>query len=462
MTFNDPHNEPLLIELSNDKLLACLTITNGIRPITRAEIDSVLKNNNVVHGIKEDTIEMILRLQQKDERFIIAKGTEPVDGENARIEYKFDTEDSRGRPQEMVDGRVDFYNLNLIQNVSKGQVLALKKPAMPGTPGKTVLGTEIPAKAGRDVHMVAGKNVELRDDNLTAVATANGYVVISGNKIGVSQVYQVPGNVDLSTGNIDFNGTVIIRGNIIEGFKVVAEGNVEVAGSIHGSVDCRGTLQVKNGIVGTKDTIIRAEGSIVAKFIQNSQVYSEDEVIAGEAIMHSNVYAKNSIKVGGKGVIVGGIVSAGESIICKNLGSQVGAITEVETGVNPEMRKQYAELKKQKQVKSVDLEKATKAINLLQQLRATQTEMHPDKKALLLQVIKTQDNISREIVDIDGKLLDIETYLEQAERGRILAQEYVWPGVKITIGSSIMMIKDRVSFVCFTKDGEQIKISSFS
>ncbi|MHB9093062.1 MAG: DUF342 domain-containing protein, partial [Eubacteriales bacterium] len=312
------------LELNNTKMEAYLRVSppEGGQPVTRQDIENALKEKNVIYGINDDIIDRAVNMQMVSEPLVIARGAAPIDGENARIDFKFTTDVLPGKPTEMVDGRVDYYSLNLIQNVEQGEVLAVKIPAGQGTPGRLVTGEEVPAKPGKDIQLSIGKNVELRENNSVAVSTANGHVLLSGNKINVSNVYEVKGDVDFNTGNIEFNGTVIVKGSVREGFKVIAEGDVEVMNTIaDGVVECTGNLKVKNGIVGRTKSKIKAGESVFTRFIENSSVESGGDIVVGEAIMHSKVSAKKSIVVGGKGVIVGGISRAGEEINCKIVGS---------------------------------------------------------------------------------------------------------------------------------------------
>ena len=47
-----------------------------------------------------------------------------------------------------------------------------------------------------------------------------GLVKIFEGKIIVNNVYEVPNNVGTSTGNIEFEGTVIVHGNVLTGFSI--------------------------------------------------------------------------------------------------------------------------------------------------------------------------------------------------------------------------------------------------
>ena len=69
-----------------------------------------------------------------------------------------------------------------------------------------------------------------------------------GRKISVLNVYHVPGNVGYATGNIDFAGSVVIRGDIENGFVVKAEGDVTVGGNVEGgSIYADGNITIRGG-----------------------------------------------------------------------------------------------------------------------------------------------------------------------------------------------------------------------
>jgi len=79
-----------------------------------------------------------------------------------------------------------------------------------------------------------GKNVLLAEDGLSLLAGIDGRVEIIDGKIHIYAVYEVSGNVDNSTGNIDFVGNVIIHGNVLTGFEVKSGGYIEVSGRVRG------------------------------------------------------------------------------------------------------------------------------------------------------------------------------------------------------------------------------------
>lgn len=454
----------VIIELSGDNMEAFVTVKSprgGGRAMTTQDIEKGLQEKNVVFGVIDKIKEVAIKNINK--KLLVARGLKPVDGVDAYIEFKKQTEGKVGKPKELLNGNVDFYNLNLIQNVEPGEVLAVKKKAKPGTPGRKVTGEPIPAKPGKDIQLIPGQNVELRDDNCTAVATKSGHVLRDGNKISVSSVYVIDGDVGFNTGNIEFNGSVIVKGSVNEGFKVIADGEVEVMNIIaDGIVECTGSIKVKNGIVGRNRTHIKAGGDVLTKFIENSSVESGGNVIVGEAIMHSHVFAKKSVTVGGKGVIVGGQIRAGEEITCKIAGSSLGTATELEAGTSPELRQEYATLQIQKKEKEAELDKAEKAHKLLSGLLQSQGKLSDKQQTILDKVSETLVKLIEDRDNLNTALIEVASKIEQSENGKINVQGTLYPGVKAMIGSSMMFIRDRYSFVTLNKAGVDIKISPFS
>lgn len=162
-----------------------------------------------------------------------------------------------------------------------------------------------------------GKNVEIRDE-LIVVSSVSGQFNYANRKISVLPIIEIKGDVDLSTGNVNFVGGVIVRGSVTEGFSVKAGENVEVHGSVCGVVEGQNVF-IKMGVQGSmhKGRIL-AEKNVVAKFIENAQVVAGEEVIVSEAILHSKVSAGKRIIVDGKrGMVIGGTITAGEEIRSK-------------------------------------------------------------------------------------------------------------------------------------------------
>lgn len=297
-----------------------------------AKINQALAENGVVVGIDSAAV---LRMSQypSDEPVLVAKGVPAQHGEPAKIEYYFRSGAQKaGQPLEMSDGRVDYRELGYIENVTKGQVLATKIPAGMGIPGQNVLGEELPAKNGKDVALRAGQNVMLSEDEMSVIALIDGQPKVDGSRISVQPIIVVNGDVDFSTGNINFQGSVKIGGNVLPGFTIKATQDIEVGGVMEGAtLEAGGKVSVKGGV--RQHSVITAHGDVTVRFCDSeSSITTRANLMVVESAMHSTLTAGLAIKVGKK--LIGGTAQAGEYISADQVGAPGGTHTvlDVRTG----------------------------------------------------------------------------------------------------------------------------------
>src|SRR5690606_1234944 len=111
----------------------------------------------------------------------------------------------------------------------------------------------------------------------------------------------------------------------VEGADIESEGNIEITGGI---------------LAGNKGKI-KAKHSLRWSFIQDATVEVGEDVIVSQSIMHSVVRAGRSIICDqSKGLIVGGLIQAGVSVVAKTIGSGMSTVTSVEVGVSPQLREE--------------------------------------------------------------------------------------------------------------------------
>lgn len=217
-------NQYLSITFSEDKGIAYLQFSKKDENFScsSTELEAFLHSHNIRYGIKSDVVE---RISSHPEEFFwskvpIAAGYPAVHGTDGRVMLTVDLEEDR-KPLEKADGKVDYKDLVRLRNVLKGKLIAKIIPAQPGKLGMTVTGDELAFKAGKEAHFKIGKNVLIDNDGTSMYAAIDGLVTLTDNgKINVFPVYEVNGDVDYGTGNIDFVGTVVIRGNVLSGFTV--------------------------------------------------------------------------------------------------------------------------------------------------------------------------------------------------------------------------------------------------
>lgn len=446
---------------SPDKMKGYISIQppdNG-RMLTADELLSVLNKNGIVYGINKSTLQTLANYPVYNEMICVAEGTPPVNGQNGKIQFFFNTQvDSK--PTILEDGRVDFRDLNLIESVQNGQTLCSLIPPSQGTPGRNVYGETIPAVPGKPAVLPRGRNTSISDDKNSLISNIDGQVSYSDGKVNVFATYEVPADVDNTTGNINFIGNVLIRGNVLSGFAVEAGGSVEVWGVVEGAViKAGGDIILRRGMSGMGKGVLISGGDVVARYIENSTVEARGDV-KSEAIMHSNIKCGNKLELSGrKGLLVGGSCKVGKEIEAKVIGSYLATATEVEVGVDPTIRERYKEIKNEVVSMETDLRKAEQAITILKRLELSGA-LTPDKAEMMSKSIRTKVYINSKLQELNDELQQLEAKLQQDSYGRIKCYNYIYPGTKVTIGSSMLYVRENLQYCTLYRDGADIRVGA--
>jgi uncharacterized protein (DUF342 family) len=428
-------------------------------------IVNVLKDNRVVYGIKEDFLRNFLDRPSYRVPVVVAEGSPAVNGRDAYIEYLFKTTQKRAPIHEGADGRVDFREINTIQNVVKDQPLAKKIPPQEGTVGRTVVGGYLPAKPGNDIEIPLGNNVHLGEDRATVISDINGQVMLTSGLISVEPVYTVQGNVNLKTGNIIFLGTVIITGNVEDGFSVKAQGNIEVKGSVEmADLEAEGDIVVQKGITGRNTGTVKAGKSVYARFIENAVIEAGNMVIVSDGIINSRVDALKRIVCKGKrATIVGGHLRAAEEINAKVIGSAVsGTETICEVGIDPKSKKELDTLIAHKgtierEIDAIKLDFQT-LNNILQQRKS----LPEDKEIQMQELMERHRALLTEMKEIDEKISKIQELINGVKiRGRVSASDKILPGVKVIIRDVVENIKNEHRATTFILENDLIRVTKY-
>lgn len=454
--------KPLVkVKVSSDMLQAYLIVIpfTGGEKLNTKDLQKALENEGIKHGIKEEILPEILNNQGKYGEWLIAEGLPLIKAKDATIIYHFNPKGIEVKPNELEDGKIDFYNLNLIQLVSSGTVIAEKIPAEQGQDGINVYGERSKVKPAKDVRLPIGQNTQAIDNNTKLIATKEGHVILNNNKVSVLLTYQVNGDVDFNTGNIKYPGNVVISGSVRNGFTVEATGDIEVGGLIEGNVIGGSNIQVKKGIVQGR---VVAEGNIYAKVIENGYAECKGEIVVTEAIMHSTTKAVKSVNVGGKkGLLVGGECSAGEEIYAKNIGASLGTATKIAVGILPELRDEYKKISKRIIELTKMMDSNNKILKKLHEIKGKFGMIPPDKNELFIKSRRIQYQGHQEMEECKERKMELEIMFQQMEDARISVERRIYSGVEISIGKSVFHVKDQLDHVTFKLDGLDIKSVPF-
>ncbi|WP_353892070.1 FapA family protein [Proteinivorax hydrogeniformans] len=444
-------NQKFKVTVSSDLLEAYIELNKPGIDMSKEDLDEIVnevKSQNITYNFDEvKTKEKVLTATGL-EKILIAEGKAPQNGEDGYL--KFLTEEKKDKtPVMLEDGTADYYNLDLITNIEKNTPIAEVVPETKGTPGYNVFGEEIPSTPGKEAKIPNGKNIYFNPEDARIYSEIDGKLSLANDSINVFELLEIDGDVDFSSGNIDFIGTVVVNGSVRDGFEVRAQGDVTINGLVDSStIICSGNLTVSGGIQGRNKGIIDAKGTVSTRYIENCKV-SSTNVVVKDAIMHSEIYAKDKVTVlEGKGLIVGGLIRAGKQISAKVIGSNLATRTSLEVGVDPELREKCTEVANSLQEKKSSAKKAQQALKLLNTKQQMPGGLSAEQQELYKKFHSTLNFLRREIEDLTDQYNDLTVKLK-ASKGVIEANERVFPGVKIIIGSKSRNISDITSSSTF-------------
>ena len=452
-----------LVIIDANRMNAYLTITAPVgdgQPCTFEKAAQALANSRVVFGVNEDMVNEALQKHNWGQTVQVACGKEPRHGEAAQINYCFSGAEMRNGPRVDENGTVNFKDLGLINNVKAGELLANKIPMTEGIPGMDVTGVPLVARKGKDVILAAGKNTRLDPSGCYLFALADGHASIIGNRVEVNPVFDVRGDVDYTSGDIDFVGTVRIMGNVMTGFTVKAGGDIEIGGSVEGAeVIALGSILVRGGIVGGLKGFVRAEGNITARFVENARLEAGLSVFVKEAIIQSQIKAGSMVKVTDKkAIIVGGLIQAAREVESKILGSQLATQTVVEVGVNPHYRDEYQRILKDSKEKKQTLNNIRQSLQGYQRHLNNPEQLSDKQKQALVKLLDVYKVLRQELEEMDQRMEFLEDEFESSQNAQVKVHDMAYPGVRISIGKSIYIVNDPIKYPVFAIERGEVRV----
>lgn len=452
-------NEHMEVTVSGDRMLAFCRFyppSDKGSLMTKEDIISDLNFKNVTVGIKEEEIDRFLEDRRYCTEYIMAKGTPPVNGTDAKIEYFFNTSHNL-RPKKNEDGTVDYRELNTISHVEKGQMLAKLHPAVKGKAGKDVYGGPIQGRQEKNLKLEFGNNITLSEDKTEIYSDVTGHASLVNGKVFVADVYEVPADVDNATGNIVYEGNVSIKGNVKSGFSVTAKGDIVIEGVVEAAfLSAGGQIIVKRGIHGMTKGKVEAKENIVSKFIENATVVAGG-FIETECILHSQVSAGIDIRVSGKkGFVNGGLIRAGNLIEAQTIGSEMGTVTKLEVGVDPAVKERYGELQKSIAQINKEMEQLRPILVNFNEKLQKKEAVSPERIQQVQKIAKVFKEQQQILASHQEEFKELQEQIQISTNAKVKVHGSIYPGVTITISDVSMNVKGEHSCTRFVKEQGEI------
>lgn len=322
----------LMLETDASGMTALIRKTDRfIDTVTAAKIIEQIEDSGIIYGLIESSeIEKFINSSGfKTKPFRVARGTDPVLGKDARIEYFFETDHLKAGGIDE-DGNIDFKERGPIPWVKKGSLLAKKFPMIDAAAGRNIFDMTLEVPAVADKALKYGTGVFIAPDGLRLYAETNGTPTLDlSDKVQVTRVFTAPNDVNFETGHIDYDGDIIIKGSLKAGFKAVGH-EVRIGMVDGGEIRATGDVTVLNGMIGGS---VYARGNVSIRFVQNSTIYCLGNLTVDKEILDSRIITSGAVIIT-DGEIISSEITCNKGLFTKHLGTEKSVPNTVTFGVD--------------------------------------------------------------------------------------------------------------------------------
>jgi uncharacterized protein (DUF342 family) len=422
-----------------------------------AEIMDYINNNHITEGIQH---EMISSGLLPGDEVVIAKGISPIPGQDAKVTYYTLSE---RKPVIQQDGTADYYEMNFLDEVKQGEWLGEKILATAGIPGVTVTGQEIPASSGKDKPLYYDKATVAavkEEDKIVLYAKINGAFARLNGNIMVQEVLIIEGDVGSKTGNIDYDGSIIIKGTINDGFSVQATKDISVLstmglGSVDSIISRTGDIYIKGGIFGKEKAFIQAANNVYLKHANECTIQAGGDIHIGLYAIGCKLTGNNIFLDINRGRIIGGKIQAKAQVVTAFIGNEA----ERSTSINIEgfdraiLKKELDDLNEKHQKLMVIMEKMKRELDAFEESFEKIVEERTAADEAESELIRSKyEQIRRIILTIDERKQALMTFLKTKGEGEVTIMRKAFPKTSLLIKDFQKEIEKSTTGVFFVKD----------
>lgn len=438
------------VRVEPDEMTAWLYLNPPIhgRDFTSQDIIDFLNKKGVTRGYHTSNISAMVKKGVYEREIKVAMGREAVEGIDGYYEYCF-APVFRKEPEIREDGSVDYASMSELQNVHKGEVVAIYHRAVQGETGYTVSGKETKPKPAKELPPLRGKGISNAEDQNVYVAEMEGKIELKDNKIDIKNVHEIMGDVDLITGRIEFYGDVVINGNVSAGVLIRAGRNIVIKGTVESvNMFAGGDIILERGIQGANKAKISAKGSVFADFIEHTEVNAKGSVSAN-SILNSHISAEEKVIASGKrGVILGGYVHGLQGVEAAVLGNDVEIKTHVHAGYEKETLEKFIGIAAREEEAQEELAKTVDSMaDILRRKRLAAANMNSGDEKTLAELNKHKDDCFLKLDDIRQEKEILKALIEKGKGAKVITSGDVYRGVTVGIADSVHIVEEKTSFM---------------
>lgn len=466
--FNDnpqSNMREVLVEISPDRMLATVLLRsiNEDEYLTYSfdEVMDRLADAGVKTGIEEDKIHNLVDNKIYDKKFSVACGRFAEQGDNGYYDFFFNTETNRdNKPVIREDGTVDYFNIQMFQKVNAGDKLVEYHEPTKGNFGYDVCGKLLVPKPGKPCPKIHGKGFSTSEDGREYFAAIDGKIEYSNFDLVISNVYEVNGDVDLSVGNIDFNGDVSIKGGVRSGVTVHAMGDIYIGGYVEGASIISGKNIIMRDGVNAKNTgKIEAEGTISAKFFENVNVFAKGDIKCGY-MLNSNVLSYGKVIVEGiHGSIIGGDITGVMGVETTSCGHTTDTKTVVRVGSTKELRREYADYIMKLRDITTQIETFDQALAKYNALKDVSSEKYDQD--MYTRVFQSKIVKKAEKGKLEDKSRNLFNLIRDSENAVVKVLKNLYPGTRVVMEDKTYMPESVFAHVIVKRTSNAIVLRDY-
>jgi uncharacterized protein (DUF342 family) len=287
-----------------------------------------------------------------------------------------------------------------------------------------------------------------------------GQIVDSGKKITIDPHLDINSDVGVSTGNIDFTGSVEVKGNVQAGFILKATGDIEIKGMISGGDVEGNNIRVCGGIQGMNRGKVKAYKTVEATFAENADIEAKENIYIRDVVLHSDLRAGHKIIVDGKrGLVTGGYLAAGEVIKAKVIGNAMNVVTRLNVGIDPMLQQRYQSCCQEYKELKQKLDQVEKAITTLEKIDIT--SLPPERIKQVNDLKLSQFPLAGKIERKKKEANELSEELLKMQKGKICVADTVYTGTRLSINTVMKNIQTEEKHCTFSVEDDYIRTGPY-
>ena len=435
-----------LIHVTPDRMQAVLRLKPappGHALPDQAAILQLLDDEQIIFGRLPHAIQQGLELcaaERRPQTVVIALGSLPVNGKDAWLRFAMEIGPLPGKI--MGNGEIDFRERNMFIGVNKDQLIAVRIPPTPGTPGRDIFGAMIAQTPGKDIAIKVTDDAAFDEASGEIRASRSGVLsMVSEGSVKVCSRQVISHDIDFTTGNIVSRDSLEIRGSVKPKFRVNALGDILIRGHIEkAQIRSDSNVVVQAGMVGDY-AAIRARGDVDIQFVERGRIFAGGSIVLRRSGYYCRMHAGANLNAAPASKFVASQLVAAGSLTVGTVGSDNAEPSLLAAAVSPEQMQLFFELQR-------TLEAEAEAIEALRR------RIGPDAESEEIdELIADHEESMKRFAHLNlvapKDRLPEDQGLSHTLACAIVVRGKIFAGAEIRIGNHRLVLVSTMSNVCF-------------